>query len=175
MPVKTCAICGESFEARAVTTRYCSANCRREANRKRQRELYQANPERFKEAQARYAAKHPERRKQQIKKGNRKRRDKVRAWDLRKKYGIEPEDYDAMLEAQKGRCAICGGDNGGRRLHVDHDEGSGLVRELLCQRCNMAIGLLGHNPERVTAASQYLTTWSGLHRYYLKKKKEQER
>lgn len=50
-------------------------------------------------------------------------------------YGITVEDYDRMFDEQGGVCAICG--NGTkRRLAVDHNHETGVVRGLLCPRCN---------------------------------------
>lgn len=72
-----------------------------------------------------------------------KHRDAVRRWKLREWYGITPEQYDAMLVAQDGRCAlfqVCGStEPGGRwnRWHVDHDHVTGKVRGLLCNDCNL--------------------------------------
>ena len=70
---------------------------------------------------------------------------KSRMWhvkyNLRAKYGLTLEDYDNMLEQQKGVCAICGGINpSGRRLAVDHDHKTGEIRGLLCQHCNTHLG-----------------------------------
>lgn len=79
-------------------------------------------------------------------------------------YGITPEEYDALLAAQGGVCAICGGDEAashGRtgtkfRLCVDHDHESGQVRGLLCQKCNRSIGLMSDNVELLRKAIDYL-------------------
>lgn len=64
----------------------------------------------------------------------------------RKNYGITTEQYEEMLLAQGGRCAICGRtqeEAGMRhRLHVDHDHETDRVRGLLCYRCNTAMGWL---------------------------------
>lgn len=49
------------------------------------------------------------------------------------------EQYEAMLAAQGGGCAICGAGPKTRRLHIDHDHMSGKVRGLLCHRCNRAL------------------------------------
>lgn len=62
-----------------------------------------------------------------------------------KKYGLTPEDYDAMLERQSGRCAICASpDPHSRwgRFHIDHDHETGRVRGLLCHPCNLHLGLV---------------------------------
>jgi hypothetical protein len=46
--------------------------------------------------------------------------------------GVTDDQYDAMLQAQGGGCAICGSRPKTRRLHVDHDHATGRVRGLLC-------------------------------------------
>jgi hypothetical protein len=53
-----------------------------------------------------------------------------------KTYGITSDDYATLLEAQEGRCAICGARPKSKRLAVDHDHKTGAVRGLLCSRCN---------------------------------------
>lgn len=74
------------------------------------------------------------------------------------KHGLEPGQYDAMLEAQGGKCAICGTTqcSTGRSLAVDHDHKTGAIRALLCAECNGAIGMLGDNPELCRTAASYL-------------------
>jgi hypothetical protein len=67
--------------------------------------------------------------------------------ELKRKYGLTREQYDMMLQAQGGVCAICKGHNqqtnrksGKRRpLCVDHNRKTGAIRELLCNRCNRHI------------------------------------
>src|SRR2546423_5792224 len=65
-----------------------------------------------------------------------------RASHLKRKFGLTLEEYDEMLAAQEGGCAICGeAPEEGKILHIDHDHETGLVRGLLCQRCNHGLGL----------------------------------
>lgn len=52
---------------------------------------------------------------------------------------LSPDEYEALLEAQGGVCAICGNPPAKRRLSVDHDHATGKVRGLLCFRCNRAL------------------------------------
>ena len=61
-----------------------------------------------------------------------------------------------MLAEQGGGCAACGGVNlSGRRLAVDHDHATGRVRALLCDSCNVALGLLAEDPQRLYALASY--------------------
>jgi predicted nucleic acid-binding Zn ribbon protein len=73
-------------------------------------------------------------------------------------YGIEPEQYTALLESQGGRCAICRTDTPGGKggWHVDHVHATGAIRGLLCHRCNLGLGYMRDNREVVLAAIAYL-------------------
>lgn len=72
-------------------------------------------------------------------------------------YGITDEQYKAMLLAQSGACAICGGS---KKLSVDHCHNTGLFRGILCFHCNTAIGHLGDSFSRVIKAASYLRKFS---------------
>jgi hypothetical protein len=62
---------------------------------------------------------------------------------LEKRYGITGEEYWALYAYQGGVCAICGWATGkSRRLTVDHDHKTGLVRGLLCRPCNTYLGVI---------------------------------
>jgi hypothetical protein len=76
---------------------------------------------------------------------------------LRRKYGITIEQYEEMLAAQGGVCAICGREpNPNISLHVDHDHETGALRGLTCFRCNQAMGAFGEDPGLLRAAGDYL-------------------
>lgn len=81
---------------------------------------------------------------------------KARVQNLRRRYGIGVEAYEALLAAQNGKCAICGRLPRMRRLAVDHDHQTGRIRGLLCMPCNMALGKLGDDVAGVTKALNYL-------------------
>lgn len=94
-------------------------------------------------------------------KANPKRNRQLRAKSaLRRRNGLEQDEYDALLEKQGGGCAICGttrpGHTTNRRFDVDHHHGTGRIRGLLCQACNMGIGQMGDNPDRLRLAAEYL-------------------
>lgn len=80
--------------------------------------------------------------------------------NLKQLYGLTQSEFDAMYEAQNGRCAICGDapapDRFGCLLRVDHDHGTGKVRDLLCQRCNLGLGQFQDDPQRLRDAAIYL-------------------
>jgi hypothetical protein len=94
------------------------------------------------------------------------KRDHNRDKDFRKKYGIDFAEYQRMLIAQKGVCAICEQpetklQNGSiRMLSVDHNHKTGAVRGLLCANCNMAIGYACDDVSILQKAIGYLRRWS---------------
>lgn len=83
----------------------------------------------------------------------------MRAYHLKRTFGITLEDYDAMLERQGGRCAICRTSEPGTRLGrwcIDHDHRTDAIRSLLCNACNSGLGAFGDNPAVLMAAVSYL-------------------
>jgi len=68
-------------------------------------------------------------------------RDRLRSYDLQRKYGITSEDYNRMFAEQNGVCAICTHPELDRRLSVDHCHETGRVRALLCAKCNRFLGV----------------------------------
>lgn len=91
-------------------------------------------------------------------------REENRATHLRG-YGVTPERVDEMLREQKGLCPIClneivlpTGNGGVRRGEavVDHDHTTGGVRGLLCSTCNLGLGYLADDLERLQRAVRYL-------------------
>jgi hypothetical protein len=81
----------------------------------------------------------------------------MRASGLRRRFGMTIEEYDAMLIAQDGGCAICGKTNpNGKRLAVDHDHTTGKVRGLLCHNCNVGIGSLFDDAALMRKAADYV-------------------
>ncbi len=90
-----------------------------------------------------------------------------REYSLKSKYGITIQNYDDLLKSQGGSCAICESTDAGSyglnvigSFAVDHCHSSGVIRGLLCNRCNRAIGLLKDDPYTLFKAVDYLTKGS---------------
>jgi hypothetical protein len=82
--------------------------------------------------------------------------------NMKKNYGITPEDYDRMLAVQGGVCALCGNPEtkkykgGLKRLSVDHNHDTRQVRELLCADCNVLVGFSRESIPLLEAVIAYL-------------------
>lgn len=78
---------------------------------------------------------------------------------LRTVFGISFEEYEALMQAQDGRCAICLKRPRKLRLAVDHNHQTNEIRGLLCGRCNhKLLGAADESPERLRRAADYLDT-----------------
>jgi hypothetical protein len=81
---------------------------------------------------------------------------------LRRSFDLSLSEYNKMLNAQQGKCAICEQPETQlrtgklRALSVDHDHKSGAIRGLLCSDCNTGIGKLKDDPKVLRLAAQYL-------------------
>jgi hypothetical protein len=118
------------------------ANSEREIARVKQ--WQQANPDRVRATQ----------RKRRSRPGS-KLADRV--LHLKRKYGMTLRQYEEMLEAQEGRCAICEEPpRADISLHIDHDHATGVVRGLLCFKCNNALGDFADDGDRLIRAANYL-------------------
>lgn len=85
-----------------------------------------------------------------------------------KKYGIGPEWYEKTMTEQGGRCALCHvsasmrtsegteGEQRRWRMAIDHDHDTGLVRGILCTRCNLALHSVEYIAGWADRAAEYL-------------------
>lgn len=89
---------------------------------------------------------------------------KDRATDarLRREYQVSLGDYEKVFNFQGRVCAVCKEPvpSGKPRLAVDHRHRDGILRGLLCWRCNRAIGAFHRfwpdAVEMLQAAAEYL-------------------
>jgi hypothetical protein len=96
--------------------------------------------------------------------------EKARAWRLRnpgrtkaQNARVRFEVYDAFLNAQEGRCAICQKEPHEvavrwNTLCIDHNHGTGWIRGLLCLHCNALLGMAKDDPDLLLRAIYYLET-----------------
>ncbi len=82
--------------------------------------------------------------------------ERQKAAKIKHTYGLSYEQYQHMLQSQSGCCDICGGTNGDRPLHIDHDHLTGKVRALLCVRCNHMLGNARDSPNILRLGAKYL-------------------
>ena len=75
---------------------------------------------------------------------------------LQRTYGIGEADYEALLAAHGGNCWICDKSPTKRRLHVEHDHKTGLIRGLACWRCNRGLQQYSDDSATLRAAADYL-------------------
>lgn len=67
------------------------------------------------------------------------------------------DDYAVLFSKQDGRCALCK-IKSNKKLHMDHDHRTLIVRGLLCGKCNKGLGLFNDSSELLIAASMYVNT-----------------
>ena len=127
---KRCADCEEvkplgEFPVRS--TGYVYAYCKR-CNTRRAVEWSARNRERKTANERERVARNPERETEKRRNSHYKRR-----------YGISYAEVRSLLEKQSFMCAICKGKVCEDRLVVDHCHGSGDVRGILCNLCNISL------------------------------------
>ncbi len=122
--------------------------------KKSMRKWEKANPDKVNMRSKEWYAKHPDKAKLKAK--------RIR---LRLDFGMTIEQYEMILAAQDGVCAICRKPEtaqGVQYLGVDHCHRTGHVRGLLCNRCNLALGLLQDNPDLLREAALYLDRFNAI-------------
>lgn len=82
--------------------------------------------------------------------------------NMKHRNGITLDEYNELLASQAGVCAICKKPpKEKRRFSIDHDHITGQNRGLLCDKCNMALGLMEDNIKWLSMAIKYLEIHKG--------------
>lgn len=109
------------------------------------REFYLANKEKFAAKSKAWREQNKERAKENRRRNyleNKERNlDYSKRYNLKRKFNLSKEEYDALLKKQNNVCAICAL-SCTKSLAVDHCHTTGKVRGLLCNNCNRGIGHL---------------------------------
>lgn len=80
---------------------------------------------------------------------------------LIKTFGMTQEEFNKIAATQGNVCAICGRPPANttrynRHLRVDHAHTTGAIRGLLCNKCNLMLGLVNDSPTVLASAIEYL-------------------
>ncbi len=76
----------------------------------------------------------------------------ARSW----RYEIPHVVLRKVYDAAGGRCEICGGRDADRNLALDHCHETGITRDVLCSRCNKALGMFKDDPSLLRKAAEYI-------------------
>ncbi len=117
--------------------------------------------ERRREYQRRFRATHAAYGRERSKAWRYANPDKVKYMDrrgqLRRRYGLTPAEFEALVMQQEGMCKICRKLlEPGRNTHVDHDHDTKVIRGVLCGQCNVLIGMAHNSPGILEQAITYL-------------------
>jgi hypothetical protein len=93
-------------------------------------------------------------RKKTVREWEKENPDKHKNQILKRNYGITVDQYNKMISDQDNKCLIC-------KINmlnpcVDHCHKTGMVRGILCRKCNQAIGFLNDSPANCESAAKYL-------------------
>lgn len=133
-------VCGRCSYRWKIANQHGFAEAESERNKRRRKE----QPERHRKADRKWAQNHP---------------DKVRDRHLRLEFGITLQQYQEILKAQGGGCAICGTKDPGegrKNFCVDHSHVTGEVRGLLCAAHNKMLGFAQDDIRVLCAGVAYL-------------------
>ena len=82
---------------------------------------------------------------------------------IKREYGITLADYNAILRKQAHRCAVCrrpetarSRNSEPRRLSVDYDHVTKIVRGLVCHRCKLLVWAFEDNHVTLHAVEAYV-------------------
>jgi len=74
-----------------------------------------------------------------------------------KRYGLRPEQFEALLKEQNNSCAICLISFSGEITpYIDHDHKTNKIRGLLCLSCNLSLGGFKDSISNLENAIKYL-------------------
>jgi len=128
----------------------------KEAEKIRKKKYRQQNKDKINLYNENYRKKNREK----IKKRNEINKDKYKNNYLKNKYDISLEKYEQILKIQNNVCAICKEIClTGKCLGVDHCHRTGIVRGLLCSKCNRSLGGFNDSINLLLKAINYLKKW----------------
>lgn len=88
-----------------------------------------------------------------------KNKEQHKNWGLKRLYNITIEEYYALCKKQDNKCYICKEE---KDLAIDHSHKTGDIRKLLCEDCNMGLGLFDENVLTIHRAIEYLIKYENM-------------
>jgi len=75
--------------------------------------------------------------------------------------GYDPDEAQAIFEQHDGKCDICRrtpkeANSSKKYLSIDHCHSTNKIRGMLCNNCNLALGMLQDSPELLAKAIEYI-------------------
>ena len=158
---RICRRCQQSYQPTARCQKYCGkqkerGTCSWLAAQESSKKWLAENPNKVKEYRDKWWSNlvaDPERYQKYVERCRRK--------DL-KRHGMTQEQYAAKMAEQDYLCAICRLPHGrslcgrSKDLAIDHDHDTGQLRGLLCDDCNLGLGLFRDDPQRLMNAAIYI-------------------
>ena len=117
---------------------------------------YEANKEKIKAYNKSYYEANKEKIKPKYKAYYEANKEKRKAYELKFNYNITLKKRDLMLKKQNNKCKICNTKFSKVTPNIDHCHITNKVRGILCNMCNMGLGLFKDNTENLTNAITYL-------------------
>ena len=105
--------------------------------------------------QKRWRDAHPEEHRAKVKAWRKAHPEREHARKIKYQYGLSQDEFSILLFSQRSVCAICRQPFTETPL-VDHDHETGKVRGLLCNSCNLGLGVFKNNSARLRLAAKYL-------------------
>lgn len=116
---------------------------------------------------AEYRQEHPDKHTQAKRNWEKNNPEKHERIQLRKKardIGLDPDIIEAHFDSHRGLCDLCSRPPSGTRkngrpryLSIDHCHASGEFRGLLCNSCNLALGMFRDDADLMRRAADYVT------------------
>jgi hypothetical protein len=80
----------------------------------------------------------------------------------KKTFGVDKEFIIKLLKEQSGKCKLCGKEItlDSKKTHVDHNHITGKIRGVLCDRCNLMVGLIENKRHLLDKITEYLLQYT---------------
>lgn len=83
----------------------------------------------------------------------------LRAWRMLKRYGVNRQEFETIMQIQDFKCALCNKLLNLKRpkaVHIGHCHDTGAIRGILCSACNLALGRFSDSIDKLQRAIDYL-------------------